>query len=100
MSSVRIVPPTRLAAAAENRDRAARRRLGSSKQLFLGARGTACHSACSCQVSSVCPACFEPLLDRAREGEVHVVAAEQDVVADGDALERELAACLRRPRSG
>jgi hypothetical protein len=30
---------------------------------------------------------FEPLLQQARERQVHVVAAEQDVLADGDALQ-------------
>ena len=38
----------------------------------------------------------EPRLDRAREREVHVVAAEQQVIADGDALEPELAAARAR----
>jgi len=37
-----------------------------------------------------CAARVEPLLQDACEGEVHVVAAEQDVVADRDALEREV----------
>ena len=36
---------------------------------------------------------FEPLLQQPREREIHVVAAEQDVLADRDALERQ------RPRS-
>ena len=40
------------------------------------------------------PLRFEPLLQQAREREVHVVAAEQDVLADGDALEREVAVLL------
>ena len=43
---------------------------------------------------------LEPLLQQAREREIHVVAAEQDVLADRDALEREVAVALRRPRSG
>ena len=43
---------------------------------------------------------FEPLLQHARQRQVHVVAAEQDVVADRDALEREVAPALRRRRSG
>ncbi len=38
---------------------------------------------------------FEALLQKSREREVHVVAAEQDVLADGDALEREFAVLLR-----
>jgi hypothetical protein len=33
---------------------------------------------------------FEPLLQEPREREIHVVAAEQDVIADGDALEYEI----------
>ena len=37
---------------------------------------------------------LEPLLQQAREREVHVVAAEQDVIADRDALEREVAVVL------
>ena len=37
---------------------------------------------------------LEALLHDAREGEVHVVAAEQDVIADRDALEREVAVVL------
>ena len=40
------------------------------------------------------PVRLEPLLQQAREREVHVVAAEQDVLADGDALEREVAVLL------
>ena len=35
-----------------------------------------------------------------REREVHVVAAEQDVIADGDALEREIAIPLGDRESG
>ena len=34
---------------------------------------------------------FEPLLEQARQRQVHVVAAEQDVLADRDALERQVA---------
>ena len=34
---------------------------------------------------------FEPALQKTREREIHVVAAEQDVIADGDAFERQLA---------
>ena len=37
---------------------------------------------------------LEPLLQQAREREVHVVAAEQDVLADRDALEGEVAVAL------
>ena len=37
---------------------------------------------------------FEPLLQQTRERQVHVVAAEQDVLADGHALKRELAVLL------
>ena len=37
---------------------------------------------------------LEALLHDAREREVHVVAAEQDVIADRDALEREVAVVL------
>src|SRR5207344_2252553 len=37
------------------------------------------------------PFALEALLHDAREGEVHVVAAEQNVIADGDALERKVA---------
>src|SRR5438876_5772014 len=37
---------------------------------------------------------FEPLLHEAREGEVDVVAAEQDVIADRDPFEREIAVVL------
>src|SRR5215468_3061835 len=33
---------------------------------------------------------FEPLLHETCEGEVHVVAAQQDVIADRHALEREI----------
>ena len=40
------------------------------------------------------PSLLEALLHDAREGEVHVVAAEQDVIADRDALEREVAVVL------
>ena len=42
-------------------------------------------------MSTLVPVGLETLLQQAREREVHVVAAEQDVLADGDALERELA---------
>jgi hypothetical protein len=38
---------------------------------------------------------LEPLLEQARQREVHVVAAEQDVLADGHALERQIAVPLR-----
>ena len=37
---------------------------------------------------------FEPLLDEPRQREIHVVAAEQDVIANRDALEREVAVVL------
>ena len=37
---------------------------------------------------------LEPLLCHAREGEVHVIPAEQDVIANRDALEREIAVAL------
>ena len=37
---------------------------------------------------------FEPLLEQSREREIHVVAAEQDVLADRDALERQVAVPL------
>ena len=37
---------------------------------------------------------FEPLLHDVRQRQVHVVAAEQDVIADRDALEREVAVAL------
>ena len=40
------------------------------------------------------PGRFEPLLQQARERQVHVVAAEQDVIADRDALERQVAVAL------
>jgi hypothetical protein len=39
------------------------------------------------------PGLLEPLLEQARERQIHVVAAEQDVLADRDALERQLAVC-------
>src|SRR3954454_15979412 len=38
---------------------------------------------------------FEPLLQHARQRQVHVVAAEEDMLANRDALEREVAARLR-----
>ncbi len=37
---------------------------------------------------------LEPLLHQARERQIHVVAAEQDVIANRDALEREIAVVL------
>ena len=37
------------------------------------------------------PVALEPLLHQARQRQIHVVAAEEDVIADGDALEREIA---------
>ena len=40
------------------------------------------------------PLLLEPLLQHARQREIHVVAAEQDVLADGDALEAQLAVLL------
>ena len=40
------------------------------------------------------PGGLEPLLREARQREVHVVAAEQDVLADRDALEGEIAVAL------
>jgi hypothetical protein len=39
--------------------------------------------------------CFEPLLQHASKGEIHVVAAEQDVIADRNPFQRELAGLLR-----
>ena len=41
------------------------------------------------------PAASSRCCSSAREREVHVVAAEQDVLADRDALEREVAVALR-----
>src|SRR5436190_13187061 len=38
---------------------------------------------------------FEPLLQQASQRQVHIVAAQQDVIADRDALERQLAAFFR-----
>ncbi len=38
---------------------------------------------------------LEPLLRESREREVHIVAAEQDVLSDRDALEGEIAVTLR-----
>ncbi len=37
------------------------------------------------------PLRLEPLLEQAREREIHVVAAEENVLADGNALQREIA---------
>jgi hypothetical protein len=51
-------------------------------------------SARSWNASSVCPAVFELGLLRVGQREVHVVAAEQDVVAHRDALEGQLAIVL------
>ena len=59
------------------------------------ARRLWCQSPWSCQVSTLCPAASSRCCAQAREREVHVVAAEQDVLPDGDALEREIAVALR-----
>ena len=48
-------------------------------------------SARSCQRRACVPLARELLGERVREGEVHVVAAEEDVIADGDALEAQIA---------
>ena len=53
-----------------------------------------CHSALSCIASSFVFFCRELRLDSACEREIHVVAAEQDVFADGDTLEPKFATFL------
>ena len=40
------------------------------------------------------PGALQPLLEQPRQRQIHVVAAEQDVLADGDALERQVAIAL------
>ncbi len=53
------------------------------------------HSDCSCSVSMRCPACSRVCWTDARQGEVHVVAPEQDVVPHGHAGQREIAGGFR-----
>ena len=60
-------------------------RSGSSSRSF--ATRHCCHSAFSCIASSFVLFCGELRFDHAGEREIHVVAAEQDVFADRDALE-------------
>ena len=91
MTSVRIVAADQLAAAAEQRDRVrAERRVGEER--FLREPRLVPQPVQLPGVDSV-PLLLEPRLQHAREREIHVVAAEQDVLADGHALER----AARRP---
>ena len=53
-----------------------------------------CHSAVQLPGVDAMSRRFEPLLQTSRKREIHVVAAEQDVIADRDALEREVAIAL------
>ena len=53
-----------------------------------------CQSCWSCHESMRWPAPSSLLLQPSRERQIHVVAAEQDVLADGDAAQRERAALL------
>ena len=84
-----------LRAAAEDRDRHARRRV-VAEQLLLRARGTRARARAAASHRAACRASRWTIAD---EREVHVVAAEQDVIADRDPLERERAAVVARPRS-
>ena len=97
VSSVRSVPPMSFEPRPGDRDRRALRAC-CRRAAAPSRRARRARARCSCQRSSSCAlARVELLRDDVREREVHVVAAEQDVIADGDALERELAA-PRRPR--
>ena len=93
-ASVLIVPPISLRAAAEHRHRrcgagtVAEAALPSPAAPGATARAAARRRACGPAAASRC-------CSSAGEREVHVVAAEQDVVADGHALEREVAVALR-----
>ena len=86
-------------ALAEHRDRVRSRAAGRRSSISFATRHW-CHSDCSCQVSMRCPSCSSRCCTQAGEREVHVVAAEQDVIADRDALEREVAVLLADQRSG
>ena len=83
-----------LRAAAEHRDRrgvADRRRRAA---VSLAARQRVHQRARTARGRALCPSAFEPRAHGVRQRQVHVVAAEQDVIADGDALEREVAVGL------
>ena len=92
MSVVEIVPPTRR----EPRPSSVigrSRRTGISEQRLLRDPRLVPQAVQLPRVHLV-PLAFEPLLQQTRERQVHVVAAEQDVLADRDALEREIAVPL------
>ena len=63
----------------------------ATRQLF--------HSACSCRLSMRVPFSARLSADQARQRQVDIVAAQQDVLADGDALERQFAVAARSRRS-
>ena len=68
---------------------ASARPASSNKVIF--ARPAACTSARNCQASSDLPSASSLRLQRIGQRQIHVVAAEQDVLADADALEFEVA---------
>ena len=53
-----------------------------------------CASDANCQLVELVPLALEPRAHRMGERQIHVVAAEEDVIADGDALERQVAVAL------
>ena len=69
-----------------------RDRLGLARERRSFASRHCITSVCQRTLSSFPASAGEPRLDAPRERDVHVVAAEQQVVADGDALEPEAVA--------
>ena len=68
--------------------------LGMLKQMFLGGAALVPESLQLIGVD-VMAFGFQALLQQAREREIHVVAAQQDVLADGNALQRQVAILFR-----
>ena len=99
-TSVRSAAADHLAAAAEDRDRHACRRCRRSSSRSLASRQLATQAAQLPRRRAACRSAASRSRTLIGEREVHVVAAEQDVVADGDALERQLAALLAHGDQG
>ena len=97
VTSVRIVPPISLLPRPSSVTGCARERR-VAEELLLRHAGLMPQPVQLPGVEPV-PLLLEPRLQHAREREVHVVAAEQDVIADGHALEPQLAVAPPSPRS-
>ena len=89
-SLVLMVPPTRPVPRPRIVTASSRFLLSLSSRRSLAKRHC-CHSACNCIESSFGSFGGQLLLEMPRQREIDVVAAQQDVLADGDALELQLA---------